>query len=193
MRSAAERKSRLRRRVIGTAALLAGAVTLYHLLLGGGTEPIETTTPEQRRGYYLSDAVLTEVGVDGRPRMVVRADNIEQQVEDRSVILSHLELDYRTEATGTWKVTADRGRMPADQTSLQLEGNVTVRGGEPGGPVAIIRSEQLAYDTGASIIQTPDPVTVVFGKHELNGRGLRVDLNARTLRLESNVNGRFLP
>jgi LPS export ABC transporter protein LptC len=193
MRSAAERKSRLRRRSIGTAAVLAGAVTLYRLLLGGGTDPIETTTPEQRRGYYLSDAVLTEVGVDGRPRMVVRADNIEQQVEDRSVILSHLELDYRTEATGTWKVTADRGRMPVDQTSLQLAGNVTVRGGEPGGPVAIIRSEQLAYDTGASIIQTPDPVTVVFGKHELNGRGLRVDLNARTLRLESNVNGRFLP
>jgi LPS export ABC transporter protein LptC len=193
MRSAAERKSRLRRRVIGTAAVLAGAVTLYRLLLGGGTDPIETTTPEQRRGYYLSDAVLTEVGVDGRPRMVVRADNIEQQVENHSVILSHLELDYRTEATGTWKVTADRGRMPVDQTSLQLAGNVTVRGGEPGGPVAIIRSEQLAYDTGASIIQTPDPVTVVFGKHELNGRGLRVDLNARTLRLESNVNGRFLP
>ena len=179
--------------MIGTAAVLAGAVTLYRLLLGGGTDPIETTMPEQRRGYYLSDAVLTEVGVDGRPRMVVRADNIEQQVEDRSVILSHLELDYRTEATGTWKVTADRGRMPVDQTSLQLAGNVTVRGGEPGGPVAIIRSEQLAYDTGASIIQTPDPVTVVFGKHELNGRGLRVDLNARTLRLESNVNGRFLP
>lgn len=179
--------------MIGTAAVLAGAVTLYRLLLGGGTDPIETTTPEQRRGYYLSDAVLTEVGVDGRPRMVVRADNIEQQVENHSVILSHLELDYRTEATGTWKVTADRGRMPVDQTSLQLAGNVTVRGGEPGGPVAIIRSEQLAYDTGASIIQTPDPVTVVFGKHELNGRGLRVDLNARTLRLESNVNGRFLP
>lgn len=179
--------------MIGTAAALAGAVMLYRLLLGGGTDPIEVTTPEQRRGYYVNDAVLTETGVDGRPRIVVQAGTIEQQVADRSVILSRLELDYRTEAAGTWKVTADRGRMPADQTSLQLEGNVTVRGGEPGGPVAIIRSEQLAYDTGASVIQTPDPVTVVFGQHELNGRGLRVDLNARTLRLESNVNGRFLP
>ena len=42
-------------------------------------------------------------------------------------------------------------------------------------------------------MQTAEPVTVRFGSHELRGRGLRADLNTGTLRLESNVNGRFTP
>jgi lipopolysaccharide export system protein LptC len=43
------------------------------------------------------------------------------------------------------------------------------------------------------VIQTADPVSVQFGAHQLEGRGLRVVLNDATLRLESNVHGRFNP
>jgi LPS export ABC transporter protein LptC len=108
------------------------------------------------------------------------------------VLLSDLALDYRSEASGTWTVTSDSGRMPADQGSLQLSGNVEVHGtGTRGG--AVIRTERLAYDTRSGVIQTTDPVTVQFGDHELAGRGLRVALNDGTLRLESNVHGRFNP
>ena len=37
------------------------------------------------------------------------------------------------------------------------------------------------------------PVTLDFGPHQLRGRGMRVGLNQGTLRLESNVNGQFIP
>jgi LPS export ABC transporter protein LptC len=71
-----------------------------------------------------------------------------------------------------------------------LAGDVHVTGTEPRG-AAVIDTDQLTYDTKANFVQTAEPVTVRFGEHELRGRGLRADLNAGTLKLESNVNGRF--
>lgn len=192
MRSAAQRKSLLRRRLLAALATVAGFALLYGIFIAPGGEEIESTAADEQRGYYVLDATMTEMGADGLPRLVVRAKTIEQQLADRSVLLSDLALDYRSESSGTWTVTSDSGRMPADQGSLQLSGNVEVRGTEARG-AAVIRTERLAYDTRGGIIQTTDPVTVQFGAHELAGRGLRVVLNDGTLRLESNVHGRFNP
>jgi len=137
-------------------------------------------------------ARLATVRADGAPRIVLRADSIEQRLADQSVLLSNLEIDYQTAEAGAWKVTADQGRMPANATSLLLSGDVLVTGNEARG-TAVIRTDQLSYDTGTSVIQTAEPVSVQVGAHQLEGRGLRVVLNDGTLRLESNVNGRFVP
>jgi LPS export ABC transporter protein LptC len=89
-------------------------------------------------------------------------------------------------------MTADQGRMPSTAKSLLLSGDVEVTGAQERGG-AVIRTDQLAYDTTTSVIQTAEPVSVQLGKHRLEGRGLRVVLNDGTLRLESNVHGRFVP
>ncbi len=84
--------------------------------------------------------------------------------------------------------------MPSDHESLQLEGNVLVVGAaERSKGKAVIRTDELTYDTRTNVVQTAAPVTVDFGPHQLRGRGLRVGLNQGTLRLESNVNGQFNP
>jgi LPS export ABC transporter protein LptC len=171
---------------------LAGAVLLFELLAGRGREVLGPDTSAERRGYYMEDATLTEIGADGRPRIVVHAKDIEQQLADDSVVLTDLRLDYTTGKAGRWTVTAKRGRMPPDRGSLLLAGDVTVTGSEDQGSPVIV-TEQLAYDTASEYIQTAEFVTIRFGHHVIGGRGLRVDLNTGTLRLESNVNGRFTP
>jgi LPS export ABC transporter protein LptC len=164
-------------------------------LLGGrGGDDIERAYAADERGYYLTQATLTEMGPDGRPRVVVRADTIEQQLVDDSVHLAGLELDYTSSKTGVWHVTADRGRMPPDKESLLLAGNVRVVGETARAEGnAVILTDELAYDTRTNVVQTAAPVVVNFGPHELLGRGMRVELNEGTLRLESNVDGRFTP
>jgi LPS export ABC transporter protein LptC len=82
--------------------------------------------------------------------------------------------------------------MPQAATALLLSGDVRVTGNEARG-TALIRTDQLSYDTTTSVIQTAEPVSVQFGNHRLEGRGLRVVLNDGTLRLESNVHGHFVP
>jgi len=194
MRSAADRTRRLIQRIVTMVAVVAGGALLFNMLAGRPDDATESAAAAEERGYYLNDARLTELGADGRPRVVVRAKSIEQQLADQSVHLAQLELDYRTQQQGEWHVTADRGRMPSDHESLQLEGNVLVVGAaERSKGKAVIRTDELTYDTRTNVVQTAAPVTVDFGPHQLRGRGLRVGLNQGTLRLESNVNGQFNP
>ena len=171
---------------------LAGAVLLFELLAGRGREELGPGEPEEHRGYYMEDDTLTEMGPDGKPRIVVNAANIEQELDDDSVVLHDLRLDYVPGDAGTWAVTAKSGRMPPDRSSLLLSGDVTITGSDDQGSPVIV-TDRLTYDSTKDYIQTPEFVSIRFGKHVLGGRGLRANLNAGTLRLESNVNGRFTP
>jgi len=192
VRSPAERSPLAARWVVGTLASVAGLGLLYSMLAGRGGDDPQTTDVEERRGYYLRDATLTEMGVDGTPRLVVRAKNIEQQLSDQSVLLTDLKLDYRTDKNDMWTVTSQGGRMPPDRRSLLLSGDVVVSGSTRRG-APVIHTDTLSYDTTTNLIQTADPVDIRFGRHDLRGRGLRANLNSGTLQLESNVNGRFQP
>lgn len=193
MRSPAQRAHALRQRLLTVVAIAAGAWLGYTLLGGGGGDEFEATGGDEDRGYYVNTATLTEFGPDGSARIVLRADTIEQRLSDQTVELRHLTVDYQTAEAGAWTVTAARGHMPAAATALLLSGDVVVTGRESRGGPATIRTDQLSYDTKTSVIQTAEPVSVQFGAHQLQGRGLRVVLNDGTLRLESNVNGRFSP
>jgi LPS export ABC transporter protein LptC len=194
MRSAAQRTRELIRRGVTMVAIVAGAASLLHILTGPSDDEAVAAAAPDERGYYLSEARLTELGEDGTPRVIVRAQSIEQQLSDQSVRLAQLELDYNTASQGRWHVTADGGRMPSDRSTLLLQGNVQVTGSaERDSGQAVIRTDELAYDTRTNVVQTAAPVTVEFGPHKLQGRGLHVGLNQGTLRLESNVNGQFKP
>jgi len=191
MRSAAKRRV-LKRRIVTIASSVAGLALLYGLLSGQEESDAELGNASAQRGYYMNDATLTEMGKDGRPRVIVHAVNIEQQLSDQSVRMSQLELDYHTKESGNWHVTAREGDMPADRKSIQLSGDVAITGVESRGE-ALIRTERLSYDIDDAIVQTEDPVSVRFGPHLLKARGLHAELNAGTLKLESDVNGHFAP
>lgn len=191
MRPAAQHARQLKRRLVTSAAVIAGALLAWGIF-GGVDAPVETTTADEQRGYYLTSATLTEFGPDGAPRIVLHADSIEQQLADQSVRLTDITLDYATAKTGKWHVTAARGSLPVTAKSLLLSGDVRVVGQRPQGP-AVITTDLLAYDTDTSVVQTAEPVSIELGRHRLAGRGLYVVLNDGTLRLESDVHGRFVP
>jgi LPS export ABC transporter protein LptC len=176
---------------VTSAAVIAGALVVYGMF-AGRDETLETSAVDEARGYYLTAASLTEYGPDGAPRIVLHADSIEQQLADQSVRLTDIVLDYTTPKAGKWHVTAARGSLPVTAKSLLLSGDVRIVGQRPQG-VALIRTDLLSYDTETSVVQTAEPVSVQFGAHQLEGRGLYVVLNDGTLRLESNVHGRFVP
>jgi LPS export ABC transporter protein LptC len=191
MRPAAQRSRGLIRGLVAASAVVAGTLLAYGLL-SGRDDGIEAKAADDQRGYYLTKATLTEMGADGSPRIVLRAELIEQRLADQNVHLSDLSVDYNTADAGNWTVTADRGRLLPDASSLRLSGNVIIRGTEARGS-AVIRTDELTYDTKTSLVQTAEPVAVQFGEHTLSSRGLRAALNEGTLRLESNVHGQFKP
>jgi LPS export ABC transporter protein LptC len=192
MRPPHQRARALTNRVIALAAGCAALVMLYGLFGGWDESDVERGPAAAPRGYFATDATMTEMGADGRPRFVVHAREIEQNLSDKSVQFTDVTLDYQAKDLGNWHLTALNGSMPEDRKSLFLAGDVTITGAADRGG-AVIRTDKVDYDIDDAIVQTAEPVSVRVGKHDLNARGLRAMLNAGTLRLESNVNGRFTP
>ena len=58
---------------------------------------------------------------------------------------------------------------------------------------ALSKGNMLAFDTVNEVASTQARVTIDWSGHRLSARGMRADLKGETLRLESKVNGRFLP
>ena len=192
MRSARQRARILIGRTVGVAAAAAGVVLLYGMLTGWNDDDVELGEAGAERGYYALDATIVETGKTGRPRFIAHARRVEQQLVDQSVLMEDMTLDYPTADHGNWHVTAPSGHMPSDRESVELYGGVTISGADAHGD-AVIRTDRVRYQIDAAIVDTASPVTLTYGRHELRARGLEARLNAGTLRLESDVNGRFTP
>jgi lipopolysaccharide export system protein LptC len=56
-----------------------------------------------------------------------------------------------------------------------------------------MHTDTLRYDVASALATTQSDVRIDFGLHTLTAHGLQANLKARTIRLESKVNGRFQP
>jgi LPS export ABC transporter protein LptC len=161
------------------------------------TDPTLTGTvagPAEQTGYYLRDATVTEYGVDGKIRTEVAVRSAIEDPVNKIVNLDTVAVDYFPAADQRWHLTALRGQMAEDSRIVELEGDVKMTGARDSLPdPAIVRTERLTLDTAAQLARTDEPVTLGFGPYALAARGMRADLKAETLQLESEVNGRFNP
>lgn len=145
-------------------------------------------------GYLARDAEIIETGEDGRPRYWLAAELIEQPPDDATITLTQPALRYVGDGGATWRARAETGTVPPERDVIVLDGNVQLDGTLAGGGVpAHIETSHLAFDTVRQIAATKATVTIDWSGHRLVATGLRADLKAETLRLESRVNGRFVP
>jgi LPS export ABC transporter protein LptC len=160
-------------------------------------------------GYAARDAEVIETGYDGRERYRLNARVVRQQSDGGVIDLEHLEMDYhpgaQTDVPGerpaapvaageTWHLTSERGQVRANGDDVQLNGNVVVTGPSPGtGAPLTLTTEAMRINTPTEFIETDSPVRVHWSGHELLSRGMKADLKAGTLRLESEVHGEFSP
>lgn len=147
----------------------------------------------QTAGYYLSEARLTEYGEDGSVRLRLSAVRASQAESGGRVEFSNLALDFMEGAVGPWSLNADRGWAWPDLERVELEGNVVMQSKraqlvQP----ATIRAPQLTVLVGPKLAITDAPVRIDFGRHELEAIGLQADLQNETLKLEREINGRFI-
>jgi LPS export ABC transporter protein LptC len=154
----------------------------------------ETTLATQQTGYYLRDATVTEYGVDGKVRLEVAVRSATEDPARKVVDLETVAVNYFPAGDRNWRLTAQRGQMAEGSEVVELEGDVTMTGAQRSPPdSAVVRTERLTLDTSAQQARTDQPVTLGFGRYTLAARGLRADLKAETLQLESEVNGHFNP
>jgi lipopolysaccharide export system protein LptC len=186
-------------------AIIAGAY--YIGRAGRGDNAADTAAvslPDP--GYAARDAVVVETGFDGRERYRLNAVNIHQQIDSDVIDLEGLDMDYHpgaqervageTASPGAgdekWHLKSDRGQVRANGDDVQLDGNVVVTGQAPGsGDPITLATETMRINTPTEFIQTDAPVRLRWSGHQLDAVGMRADLKAGTLRLESKVHGAF--
>jgi LPS export ABC transporter protein LptC len=197
-------------RPLGFVAVIAVISVAYYIgRAGRGDDAADTATalpPDP--GYAAKDAVVVETGFDGRERYRLNARAIHQQIDSSVIDLEGLEMDYHPGAqervageaesaparNETWRLKSDRGQVRANGDDVQLSGNVVVDGQAPGsGDPITLSTETLRISTPTEFIETDAPVRLRWSGHQLEALGMRADLKAGTLRLESKVHGTFSP
>jgi lipopolysaccharide export system protein LptC len=192
------------------AIILVVAAAYFIGRTGRGTDEIDdaaSRTPDP--GYSASNAQIVETGYDGRERYRLNAKMIRQQTEAGVIDLETLEMDYHpgaqsrlpgeasptaAESREIWHLTSDRGQVRADGDDVQLTGNVRVTGPAPGsGAPLTMTTSELRINTPTEFIETAAPVKVNWSGHQLDAVGMKADLKAGKLRLESQVHGEFSP
>jgi LPS export ABC transporter protein LptC len=153
-----------------------------------------TTEAPAQPAYYLREVDVDEFGEDGGLRLRLRAAEASETPGSGAIEARTVKLDYLALPGQAWQLEAASGTVQQDRKQVQLAGDVTMTGHRDGQPGrAIVRTDRMTLDLETHRALTTSPVTVSFGRHELNALGMLADLKAETLQLESSVNGQFTP
>jgi LPS export ABC transporter protein LptC len=145
-------------------------------------------------GYYLKNAILTDYDASGAPTIRIEAERIDQIDHGNEVALYNVRVNYDAPGGQTWVLIGDTAHVQPGGKIIDVAGNVRLQGENPGTPgTAVIRTDLLSYNVPEGIASTKNDVRIDYGGHILTARGLSANLKERTMRLESKVNGRFLP
>jgi LPS export ABC transporter protein LptC len=177
-------------RWISIASLLAALVVGYGALVR--RDSVETTLGEAppQPGYYLRDAVITDMQADGTLGLRLVAKQIQQQTTEESVILHAVRVDYLKVPDRPWTLTADEATIPPSTRIVQFSGNVQLRPADVPAE-SFLRAEALALDTEKNrAYSTSSPVTVKLGPNTMKVKGFSADLTNEKVVLEA-VSGRL--
>jgi LPS export ABC transporter protein LptC len=148
----------------------------------------------QSAGYYLSGARLIEYDQDGAVRLSLSASRASQAEPGGRVEFSTVAVRFAGGTGGPWSLEADRGWAWPDTERVELEGDVVMQSlRQPLAQAATVRTPRLTLLVDQRLASSDAPVSLDFGRHQLDAVGLRADLARETLRLESKVNGSFTP
>jgi LPS export ABC transporter protein LptC len=145
-------------------------------------------------GYFFKNAVLTDYDTSGAPSVRIEAERIDQIDHGNEVSLYNVRVNYDAPGGQTWVLFGDTAHVQPGGKIIDVAGNVRLQGENPGTPgTAVVRTDLLSYNVPEGIASTKSDVRIDYGGHILTARGLSANLKERTMRLESKVNGRFLP
>lgn len=183
--------------MIGRLLLLAGFVALIAALVQWRVvdrEPAADDGQAGRPGYFLTGVDLEEFGTDGRLRIGLRSMSATEDPASGVVRLADVAVDYHAPTGRDWQMTSNEARVPQGGQTVEFEGEVRLTGRPGDDPrAAELHTPRLNLDTVGEIAETRSPVELAFGPHRIRALGMRADLKTGTLRLESDVSGRFEP
>jgi LPS export ABC transporter protein LptC len=175
-------------------SLLSAATVLSTVVFLQTREPeVNPLKARLSLAYYLDSAELKGTGPDGETLYEVRTGRASHVVADDSIAMDEDEMVYSPNGPQAWNLTANTGRIPADASVIELNGNVKIQSGSGNSAATTISTEQLELNPATRQARTQDAVVVDYDGQLVNATGLEADLKRNRLKLLSNVHGDFTP
>ena len=174
--------------------LLFGAAIISTVLFVRSREPDTVPArPQLSLAYYLDSAELVGTDENGEQLYRVWTDRAAQVTSDDSISMDTVRMVYTPDGPQAWNLSADKGRIPADASVIELNGNVIVKSGASNDAATTIKTTKLDVDPATQEARTPEPVIVDYNGNVVNSIGLYADFKNNRLKLLSDVTGKFTP
>ena len=181
-------------RIFTVLAVVALAISTWILSSPAHRPALHVTTGiADLPGYYLKDTVLTDYDASGAPSLRLEAERIDQIGHSYEVTLSKVRVKTYASGGDSWVLVADTAHIQPGGSVIDVSGNVQLHDGAETAINERILTDRLSYDVSSSVVSTQADVRIEYGARALTARGLVANLKARTIHLESKVNGRFQP
>jgi LPS export ABC transporter protein LptC len=174
---------------LGAAAL--GAWSLQNALQDTPEE--DSGGEAEVAGFYMINASFVSPGADGRPLYRLNAATMRHSVSSNRIDMEDVRIEYDQAAESPWVVTAPHGEIQVDWQTLRLDGGVRMVFEDGDAPPIVLDTPDVLLEASEHRASTDSDVSLNRGEHHLTATGMSVDLKGGLVRLESRVNGRFLP
>ena len=190
------------RLVTWSPVLLLGGLAALTYWLDAQIQPQPPRTDGSSRpdpDIFIDNLRGVSFDAEGRPRQVLAAKRAQHYPDDGSVTLIAPALVVTDPDRPKLSVSADKGSIAGDRETLALEGNVrALREATPGnsgkseGP-ATLTTDFLRVVPKKGLAETDRPVTIEEPRGIIHSTGLKLDNEAKTLKLISGVHGTIQP
>lgn len=175
-------------------ALLLVAIPVLYWGFSGSTLPQKTVhsiTADGRIDFFMRDAQTQywdKQGNTGREWQTPLLNHYPRR--NSSELTTPVALMSASDGS-TYKIRANEGKVPDDQTEIQLAGDVQVHHNPQSGPAGSLTTSVLTIYPKRDFAHTDAPVTLTNGTDRTTSDGLEVYFDERRIELLSNVRGQY--
>lgn len=183
------------RNVLAAAALAAAAAATWYWSRPPVQAPVARSTGASAAlGYYLRGARLVGANDEGRITYSVMAEHVVELPGEERLELTGVTIEYRPESDISWLVSAARASAPTTGSHLELSGDVRLSNDPGDGRAAtVITAATMRFVPDEFTAESSAPIELKIGDAVLKAVGLKAHLKDDSVRLESEVHGRFVP
>ena len=167
--------------------LLAGivAVSVFVNVQGKKTGSEEEVAPKfsaQDAKMYLEKIHFVE-DKRGKKTWELEAKSIQQNEDGNRMTLEDVKVTVYGDEGRSFIISGKEGKVFLDSKNLELVGDVTVTSSDG----YRLKTHSIAYHHQEKKILSPDPVEIEGEQISVTGKGLQVDMEARTFRILNQV------
>ena len=180
---------------IVAVALAAGVAQLLLWWLGPAPSTHDFVGPP-RSGYTLTNARVTEFGVNGKPSFRMQSPHVERREGDESLYFNSPTFQLPAKASGApdWQGESLYGWVDKAGTLLKLQGPVYVhRPAFADQPAIAMHTSDVTAWPKESRMETAESVQMTQGDRRMSGVGMRANLTDNHLELLDDSHGSFPP